>query len=300
MEPAEFNSVFNRYMHAGPDTVSIPRIFGPYREDHVLLPIMQFGTPLRIVPVAESELLPLAKKGQVESVRLEINKDSWKVWIEGWVPFDSIAPEQEIKLFVPDEFRSVVRSTQAIRNFRPDLTAETTGADFSMGGFIAVLDGSGDSTVGETLSRAIRVFSKGQNGIRFEAKRAPSNRAVTPPDKDQFMVLPRQGHVDEIRLQDNGSVLDVFGWVTTADKKSADQLAFYLGLSALGIEVSWTNRLDVVQAGDALDLLTGFKVRIRLVEPLKMLPSGAPLCIAAVSNGKLVARAIDHQAMGCR
>ena len=95
-------------------------------------------------------------------------------------------------------------------------------------------------------------------------------------------------------------MLTVFGWVATNEKKSVDQLALYFGLSTLWAETSWANRPDVVRAGAALDLLTGFKIRIGLEERLQAIPVGASLCIAAISDGELVARASDHHTMACR
>jgi hypothetical protein len=301
MAPAEFNSVFNSYMHVAPAAVDVPRIFGPYREDHVLVPIMIFGTPLRALAVVESELSSVPKSGQIENVvRLETQRDSWKAWIEGWVPLSDMAAEQEIQIFVPEEFRPSLGLIHAVRNFRPELTKETVGGDFNFGGFIAELSGAGNSVTEETLGRAIRLFSKDENGKRFEAKRAPSNRALTMSDKKQFLRLLRQGHVDEVQLEDNGSVLTVSGWIATNEKKSVDQLALYFGLSTSWAETSWTNRPDVVQAGAALDLLTGFKMRIGLEERLQAIPAGASLCIAGISDGELVARASDHHSMACR
>jgi hypothetical protein len=300
MAPAEFNSVFNRYMHAAPASVSAPRIFGPYREDHVLLPIMIFGTPLRVLPITEPEPSSVPKRGQIENVRLETQRDSWKAWIEGWVPLSDMAAEQEIEVFVPDEFKPALGSIHAVRNFRPDLTKQTVGGEFSFGGFIVEVSGAGNSITEEALGRGIRLFSKDENGKRFEAKRAPSNEVLIMSDKKQFLRLPTQGHVDELRLEDNGSVLTVSGWIATNEKKSVDQLALYFSLSTSWADTSWTNRPDVVRAGAALDLLTGFKITIGLEEPLQAIPAGASLCIAGISDGEPVARASDHHSMACR
>jgi len=96
-----------------------------------------------------------------------------------------------------------------------------------------------------------------------------------------------------------GYVIEAYGWVVLPDG-NPDEIALFSDIPNVGAELLWINRPDVVRAGAASDPFVGFKIRINLGKPLQALPAGASLCVAAVAEGKLVARMSNHSSVPCR
>jgi hypothetical protein len=166
MEPGEFNTVFNRYIHVDPAAVGTPRVLDLNIGDHVLLPMVDFGTPLPVTAVTEPTTAPLEYGGQIETAEWELERNSWKLLLAGWVPFGDVMPGQALEIYVPKELAGLQTSVRAVRNYRPDLTAATVGGDFRMGGFIARLEGQAARKIGPNgqgpVARAGRIEVRSQ------------------------------------------------------------------------------------------------------------------------------------------
>ncbi len=95
-------------------------------------------------------------------------------------------------------------------------------------------------------------------------------------------------------------MIEAYGWVVLPDGNRVDEIAFFSDIPNAGAELVWINRPDVVRAGAANDPFVGFKIRMNLDKPQQALPAGASLCVAAVAEGKLVARMSNHSSVPCR
>jgi hypothetical protein len=297
MEPGEFNTVFNRYMHADLAAVGRPRVLDVNRDDHVLVPMVDLGTPLPATAVTNPTTSHSGYGGQIETARWELDRNSWKLLLVGWVPFGDLVSGQALEIWIPKELAQLRTSVRAVRNYRPDLTAATVGSDFRMGGFIAELEGLGRPP--RKLSQMVRVLSRVQDGSRFEARPAPTDQVRPVPSKAELVDLPLRGSVDAVALEEGGYVIEAYGWVVLPDR-NPDEIAFFSDIPNVGAELLWINRPDVVHAGAASDPFVGFKIRMNLGKPLQALPAGASLCVAASSEGKLVARMSNHSSVPCR
>jgi hypothetical protein len=298
MEPGEFNTVFNRYMHADLAAVGTPRVLNVNRDDHVLLPMVALGTPLPAAAVTDPTTSPFEYGGQIETVRWEFDRDSWSLLLAGWVPFHDVAPGQALEIRIPTEFTLLRPSVRAVRNYRPDLTAATVGGDFRMGGFIAQLEGLGKPP--GKLSQMVRVLSRAPDGSTFEARPAPTNQLRAVTSMAELTDLPVNGSVDAVALDERGYVIEAYGWVVLPDGNPVDEIAFFSDIPTVGAELLWINRPDVVRAGAASDPFVGFKIRMEISKPLQALPVGASLCVAASTGGKFVARMSNQSSMPCR
>jgi hypothetical protein len=298
MEPGDFNMVFNRYMHVDLAAVGTPRILDINRDDHVLVPMVAVGTPLPATVVTEVTATPLKHGGQIETARWEFERNSWKLLLAGWVPFADLAPAQALEIWIPQDLAQLRTSVRAVRNYRPDLTAATIGNDFRMGGFIAELAGQGRPP--EKLNQMVRVLSRVQDGPPVEARPAPTDQVRAVPSKVELVDLPLRGTIDAVALAEGGYMIEAYGWVVLPDGNRVDEIEFFSDIPAVGAELLWINRPDVVNAGAADDAFVGFKIRMDLGAPLRELPAGASLCVAASVDGKLVARMHNQSNMPCR
>ena len=118
-----------------------------------------------------------------------------------------------------------------------------------------------------------------------------------------FSALPINGFIGQIKLDGNGRILTVGGWIAPSKDwpaRSIDEIVVGVDIPIVGADLEQVFRPDVVQARAADSLYSGFTIRLRLLTPLQALPAGASLCVAGSSEGKLVARARDHKEMRCR
>ncbi len=298
MEPGEFNTVFNRYIHVDPAAVGTPRVLDLNIGDHVLLPMVDFGTPLPATAVTEPTTAPLEYGGQIETAEWGLERNSWKLLLAGWVPFGDVTPGQALEIYVPKELAGLQTSVRAVRNYRPDLTAATVGGDFRMGGFIAQLEGQGRPPA--KLGRMVRVLSHARDGSKFEAKPAPTNQIRAVQSKAELTDLPLRGSVDAVELAEGGYVIEAYGWVVLPDGNPVDEIGFFTDMPIERAELLWINRPDVVRAGATGDPFVGFKIRMEIEKALHTLPGGASLCVAASTGGKLVARMSNNSTVPCR
>lgn len=299
MEQKQFNLIFNRFMYVTVAAVGKPRLeSGDWYDDTVLLPITRFGAPLDLNLIGTEYAGHNEVKGQVVSITMDLDQTSWRLLMDGWVPFEDILPGQKLEIVLPPEIAQSKRGIRAVRDFRPELTEDVTEHDYRMGGFVIAIEGVGVAPPLERLRREIRVFSRSPDGRRYEARRAPANEVRVLPRSDSLASLPPQGNIDIVNLQDAGHLLSVFGWLPVGD--ALDGIDVYVNLPNTGATLTWENRPDVARAKAADHLLAGFKLEISLATPLARLPRGASLCLAASAAGKLTMRAHDNKDMPCR
>jgi hypothetical protein len=294
MPPAELNNVFNRYEHISLGPVGKPTILNP---DLVQLPVIKFGTPLNATLDQGADLTGVRLKGQIETFEFERGNDAWKLWLEGWAPLEQIHPDQTLHVIVPEQMSGQIQSVRAVRNARPDLVIKVAGGDYLTGGFILELDGVGVPQSADALAHAIRVVARGPNGINFELGGLPPGRVEVSSLDPSYQALPSRGHIDWIRLAENGYVLEVSGW--TADPSGrVDRMLVATNVAAENAEIRWGTRPDVLAAGAADYLLTGFNIRLRMSSRLQAIPPDLSLCLVASSNGGSAFRVNDYSKTG--
>jgi hypothetical protein len=306
LPPDNFNTTFNRYMHVDLGPVSGPQVGGVIpldsfypQEDHVLIPITRVGTPLEVNTLTEEPTNQPERSGQIESIRLEVGAASWRIWLQGWAPFEDIAPGQSLELWMPEEIAQQQKSVRAVRSIRPELTADAAGRDFRIGGFILEFEGAGDPPPRVFSRNWMRVFSR-NSGTILELVPAPTVQVRMIQEKNALAALAHNGSVEAIELREYGHALAVHGWLSSPVTEPIDEVVFYLDLPTVGAELSWTNRTDVARAMGANHLLSGFTLHIRLLKPLQAVPPATTLCVAALVGGRLLARARDHERFQCR
>ena len=165
----------------------------------------------------------------------------------------------------------------------------------------------------QTVIAAIVVFALVAIGLFYWVHRtntpasAPSNAPPTPTislttTSDKLVALPTYGHIDAIRLVDDGRAILISGWIApplSSTVKSFDKIIVALDVPAKGAALSQAYRPDVVQAKVANSFYTGFDILVSLLNPLQALPTSASLCVVGSSAGALIVRASDHKEMQC-
>jgi hypothetical protein len=117
------------------------------------------------------------------------------------------------------------------------------------------------------------------------------------------LALPQYGHVDKIKLDNDGHTLEVVGWIAPppgSAANSVDEIQVFLETPAEGIEIISVDRPDVRQRKGVGHLNSGFAIRIKLRSRQESLPINAVLCIAASFEGKLIVRTHDPNEMRCQ